>query len=181
MIDSQFNYAPLLRTFRRKTRNSKIEKIHHNTLKVIYESNDTYDNLLLQRNTVSLHQRHLRFLMTEINKSTSQLNSEFICSYFTNKDVHYSVRKDPTLALPKTCSFTMVQMLLIFGIMWNNGLIWVIWNNVLAIVKSSNLSFEFKNKIKNIGNISMKGSFFSISIIVQYSKLKSRSREAPKF
>ena len=49
-IDSEFNYAPLLWMFCRKTLYSKIEKIHHKTLKVIYESNDTYDNLLLQSN-----------------------------------------------------------------------------------------------------------------------------------
>ena len=60
-IDSQFNYAPLLWMFCRKTLYSKIEKIHHKTLKVIYESNDTYENLLLQSNTVSVHQRYLRF------------------------------------------------------------------------------------------------------------------------
>ena len=39
-IDSQFNYAPLQWIFCRKTLYSKIEKIHHKTLKVIYESND---------------------------------------------------------------------------------------------------------------------------------------------
>ena len=39
------------------------------TLKVIYESNDTYDNLLLQSNTVSVHKRHLKFLMTEYIKA----------------------------------------------------------------------------------------------------------------
>ena len=49
-IDSQFSYAPLLWMFCRKTLYSKIEKIHHKTLKVIYESNDTYHNLLLQSN-----------------------------------------------------------------------------------------------------------------------------------
>ena len=54
-IDSQFNYAPLLWMFCRKTLYSKIEKIRHKTLKVIYESNDSYDNLLLQSNTVSVH------------------------------------------------------------------------------------------------------------------------------
>ena len=37
-IDSQFNYAPLLWVFCRETLYSKIEKIHHKTLKVIYES-----------------------------------------------------------------------------------------------------------------------------------------------
>ena len=49
-IDSQFSYGPLLWMFYRKTLHSKIEKIHHKTLKVIYESNDTYHNLLLQSN-----------------------------------------------------------------------------------------------------------------------------------
>ena len=69
--------------FFRKTYYSKIEKIHHKTLKVIYELNDTYDNLFLQNNTVSVHQRHLRFLMAEIYKSILQLNPEFMWPYFT--------------------------------------------------------------------------------------------------
>ena len=68
-IDGQFNYAPLLWTFCRKTHYSKIGKIHHKTLNVIYESSDTYDNLLLQGYTVSVHQTHLRFLMTEYTKA----------------------------------------------------------------------------------------------------------------
>ena len=46
-IDSQFNCTPLLWMLCRKTLYSKLGKIHHKTLKVIYESNDTYDNLLL--------------------------------------------------------------------------------------------------------------------------------------
>ena len=48
-----------------KTLYSKLGKIHHKILNVIYKSNDTYDNLLLQSKTVSVHQRHLKFLMTE--------------------------------------------------------------------------------------------------------------------
>ena len=38
-IDSQFNYAPLLWMFCRKSLYSKTE--NHKTLKIIYESNDT--------------------------------------------------------------------------------------------------------------------------------------------
>ena len=95
--------------------------------------------------------------MIEIYKSVSRLNSEFMCSYFTHKDAHYSVRKDPILGLPKTCSFTMARMQFTFVIIWNNELIWVIWNNLPAIVKSSNSLFEFKIENKNIGNINMKG------------------------
>ena len=89
-MDGQFNYAPLLWMFCRKTLYSKIEKIHHRTLKVICQSNDTYENLLLQSNTVSVHQRRLRFLMIEIYKSISQLNPQFMWSFFTHKDIPYN-------------------------------------------------------------------------------------------
>ena len=41
------------------------ENIHHETSKFIYESNDTHENLFLLSNMVSMHQRHLRFLITE--------------------------------------------------------------------------------------------------------------------
>ena len=63
-IDSQFNYTPLLWMFFRKTLYSEIDKIHHKTSKLIYESGDTYDNLLVQGNTVSVLERHLSFFIT---------------------------------------------------------------------------------------------------------------------
>ena len=65
-INSQFNYAPLTWMFSRKTLYHKIEKIHHRTLKAIYQSEEAYENLLLESSSVSIHQRHLRFLVTEI-------------------------------------------------------------------------------------------------------------------
>ena len=145
-IDSQFNYAPLLWMFCRKTLYSKMEKIHHKTLKIIYESNDTYDNLLLQSSMVSVHQGHLRFLMTEIYKTISQLNPEFMWSYFKHKDMSYNLRKGPILGLPKTHSFYVGTNAVHF-----RGS--VIWNNLPAVVKSSDSLFELKNKIKNIADI----------------------------
>ena len=116
-IDSQFNYAPLLWMFCRKTLYSKIEKIHHRTLKFIYQLNDTYENLLLQSNTVSIHQRHLRFLMIEIYKSISQLNPQFMWSFFT-----HNLRKGPILGLPKTHSFYYGTNAIHFrgSLIWNN-------------------------------------------------------------
>ena len=47
-IDNQFLYAPLIWMFCRKTFCSKIEKIHHRTLKGIYGIDDSYNNLLLR-------------------------------------------------------------------------------------------------------------------------------------
>ena len=46
LIDSQFNYATLVRMFWRKSVYSEIEKIHHKTLKVIYGIDDFYNSLL---------------------------------------------------------------------------------------------------------------------------------------
>ena len=90
-IDRQFNYTPLLWMFCRKTLYSKIEKIYNNLLKVIYESNYTCDNLSLQSNTVSVHQKRLRFLVTE-----------YMWFYFTHNNMAFSLGKGPTLGLPKT-------------------------------------------------------------------------------
>ena len=47
-INSQFNYAPLMWIFSRKTLYHKIGKIHHRTLKVICQSEGTYKNILLE-------------------------------------------------------------------------------------------------------------------------------------
>ena len=64
--------------FCRKTLYHKIEKINHRTLKAIYQSDESYENLLLESGSVSVHLRHLRFLVTEIYKSMAQINSEFM-------------------------------------------------------------------------------------------------------
>ena len=127
--------------FCRKTLYSKIEKIHHKTLKIIYESNDTYGNLLWPSNMVSVLQRHLRFLMTERYKSISKLNPEFMWPYFMHKDMPYTLRKWPILSLAKTHLFY-------YGTNAIHFCGSVIWYNLSADVKSSNSLFEFKNKLK---------------------------------
>ena len=68
--------------FCRKRLYLKMQKIHHKTLKVIYQSNKTYKELLELSEAVSIHQRQLRFLVTEIYKSTFYLNTKFISTNF---------------------------------------------------------------------------------------------------
>ena len=43
----------------------KIQKIHHKALKVVYNSNKNYDELLRNDNKVLTHQSHLRALICE--------------------------------------------------------------------------------------------------------------------
>ena len=56
----------------------KMQKIDHKTLKVIYQSNKIYEELLALSETVSIYQQRLRFLVTEANKSASYLNPKFV-------------------------------------------------------------------------------------------------------
>ena len=54
-IDSQFNYAPLIWMFCHKTTHLKVQK-NSKSLKVIYQSNASCDDLLQSSNSVALHQ-----------------------------------------------------------------------------------------------------------------------------
>ena len=117
--------------FCRKRLYPKIEKTHHRTLKVVYGIDDSYNNLLLSSNSVSIHQRYLQFLVTETFESISQTNPEFIRLLFKPKKLSYNLRKGPILNLPinqSTCYGTK-------AIPFRRSLI---WNNLPAKVKSSN-------------------------------------------
>ena len=101
-IDSRFNYVPLIWMFCRKTLYSKIEKFNHGTLKVVYGIDDSYNNLLLSSNSVSIHQTYLGFLLTEIFKTISQINPEFLWFFFKPQKLSYNLRKGPILNLQRT-------------------------------------------------------------------------------
>ena len=49
---------------------------------------------------VSIHQQHLIVLVTEVYKSTSYSNCQFMFSFFTHKETSYNLRKGQVLPLP---------------------------------------------------------------------------------
>ena len=127
--------------FCRETLYSKIEEIHHRTIKVVHGIDDSYKNLLLSSNSMSIHQRYLRFLVTEIFTSISQINPVFMWSFIKPKKLSYSLRKGSILNLPRAQSTYYGAN----AIHFRGSLI---WNNLPAKVKSSNSAFEFKPKLK---------------------------------
>ena len=143
-IDSQFDYRPLIWMFAGKTLINKICKIHHRTLKVVYDYfNKSYDELLELNNDLSIHQRNLRYLAIEVFKSIIHLNPQFMWSYFEEKPLPYNLSSK--LFLPKTKSSR-------FGI---NSLRFrgsLLWNNLPVSVKNCQSLNEFKVELKNLGN-----------------------------
>ena len=124
----------------------KMQKIHHKSLKVIYQSDASYDDLLQLSNSVSLHLRHLQFVLTETYKSTGTLNSQLMWSYFKYRKVPYNLRRGPVLFIPPARST-------IYGTNSEHFLGSFIWNKWSNLIKSSRRSIsECKNVIKQIGN-----------------------------
>ena len=62
-----------------------MQKIYHKTMKVIYQPNKSYEKLIQLSETISIYQRHLRFLVTEIYESTSYLIPQFLRSLLLMK------------------------------------------------------------------------------------------------
>ena len=55
--------------FCRKMDDLKIEKIQYEALKIVFNSNESFEDLILHSNEVSIHQKQLSQLTTEIYKS----------------------------------------------------------------------------------------------------------------
>ena len=108
-------------------------KIHRKTLKVIYQSNKAYEEILELTETVSINQRHLRFLVTAVYKSTPYLNPKFKCSFFP-----YNLRKGQMLSLPPVRSTYYGTN----SVHFRGSLI---WNNLPSYIKYSRAACQFKN------------------------------------
>ena len=80
-----------------------MQKSNHKTLKLIYQSETSYDDLLQSSNSVSLHQRNGN-TGTNWYKRTGALNPQFVRSYFKYREIPYNFRQDPVLFIPPTRS-----------------------------------------------------------------------------
>ena len=127
--------------FCHKATRLKRQKIHRKSLNVINQSDASYDDLLQLNNSVSIHQRHLRFLLTETYKSTGTLKPQFMWSYFKYRKVPYKLRWGPVFFIPPTRST-------IYGTNSGHFRGSLIWNRLPNLVQSITSISEFKNVIK---------------------------------
>ena len=67
-ITSQFSYCPLIWMFHSRNLSNKINRIHKQSLRLVYQSNLSFSVLLDLDISVTVHQRNLRVLVTEIYK-----------------------------------------------------------------------------------------------------------------
>ena len=109
--------------FARKSLNSSVQKIHLRSLRVFHSTyGTTYDELLPINSNVSIDQRYLYFLVTEVFKSVNKLNPHFMWDYFKMIFFAYDLRKVNTLNLPPAQSTRhgINSLSLLGSLFWNN-------------------------------------------------------------
>ena len=146
--NSQFNYASVIWMFFRKKDYLKIEKIQYKALKIIYNSSESCEELLTHSNEVSIHQKHLHALATEIYNfySLADINPGFMKPYFIIKEIPYNLRNGRALKLPLANSTY-------YGI---NSVLFracLLWNWLPLALKQNQSPLEFKSKMKTLRNI----------------------------
>ena len=67
--------------FFRKNQYLKIQKIHHKALKVVFNSDDGYDELCQKSNEITIYQKHFHALICKVFKSLNNSNPEFMWSF----------------------------------------------------------------------------------------------------
>ena len=99
MIKSQFNYCPLVWMFCSRQSNNLINKIHERSLRISYKDQKTsYHNLLETHNELTIHQRNLQVLMTEIYKIVNGVAPPIMNSLFEFRNNEYNIRSFQVLS-----------------------------------------------------------------------------------
>ena len=143
-INNQFNYASIIWAFCRKQDYLEVEKIHYKALKIVYNSNECYEELRIRKNEVSIYQKQLRTLTTETY--LTYVNPDFMKNYFSIKEIPYSLRNGSVLKIPATRSTY-------YGTNSIHFRACLLWNKLPTALKESQSLSEFKYKIKTIGKI----------------------------
>ena len=81
-ITSQFSYCPLIWMFHSRNLNNKINRIHERALRLVYQNNLSFSELLDLDNSVTVHLKYLQVLVTEIYKVKHGIAPEIMKDIF---------------------------------------------------------------------------------------------------
>ena len=99
---SQFNYCPLIWMCHSRENNNKINRLHERCLRIISNDKRSSLNALLEKDgSVSIHERNIKFLETEIFKISKNLALPQMHEILKLKDqLHYNLRYNSLFSRP---------------------------------------------------------------------------------
>ncbi len=81
---------------------NKLNHIQEKALRIVYRDRESdYLTLLQKDNSVTVHQNNLQLLITEIFKTTNDLNPIFMKEIFKKKDSQYDLKINNRLQVPR--------------------------------------------------------------------------------
>ena len=102
-VISQFNYCPLIWMFHNRSLNNRVSKIHDRALRLVYQNtNLSFSEALELENVVTIHQRNLKVLVTEILKVKNNLSPEIMKQVFDFQEPYYNLRSQTANSEKKT-------------------------------------------------------------------------------
>ena len=143
-VTSQFNYCPLIWMFHSRELNNRINRIHERALRLVYQDNSlSFAELLEKDNSVTIHQRNLQVLATEIFKLKNGLAPEIMKEVFEIQNPAYNFRSEATHFKRENVKTTH------YGIQSVRYLGPKIWDMVPNNIKNCSSLNKFKNSIKS--------------------------------
>ena len=141
-IQSQFNYCPLIWMFHSRIMNNKINKLHERALRIVYNNNNlTFQELLDLDIAVTIHQRNLQKLATEIYKVKNNLSPQPMQELFIEHTAIHDLRNKRYWEFPTVKTVCYGQE----SVRYPGPKTWEMLPND---IKSAKTLEEFKMKIK---------------------------------
>ena len=95
-VSPQFAYSPLIWMFHSRQINHKINKLHERTLRIVYNDHfSSFEELLSKGKSVTVHQRNLQILTTEMYKLLNGLSPDIMQDISETKSNYYNTRNAP--------------------------------------------------------------------------------------
>ena len=87
--------------FHSRITNNKINRLHERYMRLIYgDKTSSFEELLEQDNSVSIHTRNLQMLATEMFKVYRSMSPPIFSELFRVQDVCYNLRSNSNFAVP---------------------------------------------------------------------------------
>ena len=103
---SQFGYCPLVWMCHNRANNSKINRLHEPCLQIIHSDKQSlFETLLEKDGSVSIHNRNLQILATEMYKIKNDLSFLILAELFEQLPVHHTFNKNSTYHGSESISF----------------------------------------------------------------------------
>ena len=118
----QFGYCPLVWILHSRKINNRANSLHERALRVVYRDyNATFSELLSKDKSVTIHQRNLQLLATEIFKTKNELNPKIMEEIFAFKNVDYDLRNNTSLKIGnlKTVYYGTESLINLGAKIWN--------------------------------------------------------------